>query len=143
MKRLTTPRAVGWLFVASVAAFAIGAFGVIAAHAQSQSLMPPFDYNPTLSTTPVQVLPLDPVRRRIVFHNPSATTLIAFCPSGVTRAGVTFACAVNGAGSITLRPYGSYILDGGTPQGPPLSMGSAWIGVGSAAGSPATIQEFE
>src|ERR1700722_19729711 len=121
MKRLTTPRAGGWRFGASVAAFAIGSFGVIAAHAQSQSLMPPFDYNPTLSTTPVQVLPLDPVRRRIVFHNPSATTLIAFCPPGVTRAGVTFTCAVNGAGSITLRPYGSYILDGGTPQGPPLS----------------------
>jgi hypothetical protein len=54
----------------------------------------------------------------------------------VTRAGATFACAVNGAGSITLRPLGSFVLDGGTPQGPPLAMGSAWFGVASTSGVP-------
>jgi hypothetical protein len=143
MKRLTAPSP-GWsLFLASLAAFALGALGVVAAHAQSQSLQPPFDYNPTLSTTPVQVLPIDPIRRRIIFSNPSATASIAFCPSGVTRGGATFTCAVNGPGSITLLPLGSFILDGGTPQGPPLSMGAAWIGVASAAGVPATVFEFE
>jgi hypothetical protein len=142
MKRLTTPRAVSWLFVASLAAFAIGAFGVIAAHAQSQSLVPPFDYPPTLTTTPQQVLPVDPLRRRIIFFNPSATVTIAFCPSGVTRGGIPFTCAVNGAGSITLLPYGSFVLDGGTVQGPPLSMGAAWFGVATAS-APSTVFEFE
>jgi hypothetical protein len=109
----------------------------------NQSLQPPFDYNPTLTTTPQQVLMPDTLRRRIIFFNPSATATIAFCPSQVTRAGATFACTVNGAGSITLTPMASFILDGGTPQGPPLQMGAAWFGVASAANSPATVFEFE
>jgi hypothetical protein len=117
------------------------------AHAQQfplpNTLNPPFDYPPILSTTPIQVLMVDPLRRRIVFFNPSATASIAFCPSQVTRPGVTFACAVNGAGSITLRPLASFVLDGGTEQGPPLSMGAAWFGVASAANAPATLMEFE
>jgi hypothetical protein len=143
MRRLSPPSP-GWLFfIASLVAFAIGAFATMAAHARSQSLQPPFDYPPTLTTTPVQVLPLDPARRRIVFINPSATASIAFCPTGVTRAGVPFACAVNGAGSITLLPLGSFILDGGTPQGPPLAMSAAWFGVSNGAGAPATVLEFE
>jgi hypothetical protein len=143
MRRLSA-RNPGWsLFLAGIAAFAIGAFSTFAAHAQSQSLGPPWDYPPTLSTTPVQVLPLDPVRRRIVFFNPSQTATIAFCPSQITRNGATFACAVNGAGSITLLPMASFVLDGGTPQGPPLAMGSAWFGVASAASVPATVLEFE
>jgi hypothetical protein len=39
----------------------------VTAFGQSQSLLPPFDYNPTLGTSPVQVLTVDPIRRRIVF----------------------------------------------------------------------------
>jgi|ERR1700722_17717663 hypothetical protein len=137
MKRLHSPSWAGLLSGIALLAVSVTAFG------QSQSLQPPFDYPPTLSTTPTQVLPLDPAQRRIVFFNPSSSASIAFCPSQVTRAGVAFACAVNGAGSITLLPMGSFILDGGTPQGPPLSMGVAWFGVASAAGVPATIFEFE
>jgi hypothetical protein len=110
--------------------------------AKAQSLGPPWDYPPTLTATPQQVLPVDPARRRIIFANPSATATIAFCPSQVTRDGSTFACAVNGAGSITLTPLGSFVLDGGTPTGPPLAMGAAWFGV-STASAPATIFEFE
>ena len=143
MKRLTAPSPAWALFLASLAAFAIGALATMAAHAQSQSLQPPFDYPPTLTTTRTQVLPLDPARRRIIFFNPSSSASIAFCPSGVTRAGVPFTCAVNGAGSITLLPLGSFILDGGTPQGPPLAMSAAWFGVSNAAGAPATVLEFE
>ena len=115
----------------------------VTAHGQSQSLQPPFDYNPTLSTTPQQVLPIDPARRRIIFFNPSATASIAFCPSQVTRAGVAFNCAVNGAGSITLLPLASFVLDGGTPQGPPLAMSAAWFGVANTTSAPATVYEFE
>jgi hypothetical protein len=95
-----------------------------------------------LSATPQQVLAIDPVRRRIIFFNPSSTATIAFCPSGITRAGVTFACSVNGAGSITLLPMGSFVLDGGTEQGPPLAMGAAWMGVATTT-APATVFEFE
>jgi hypothetical protein len=114
----------------------------VTAFGQSRSLGPPWDYDPTLNTTPIQVLPADPVRRRIIFSNPSATVTIAFCPSQITRDGTTFACAVNGAGSITLLPYGSFVLDGGTEQGPPLSMSAAWFGVATAS-APATLMEFE
>ena len=90
----------------------------------------------------MQVLPADPIRRRIIFFNPSATVTIAFCPSQVTREGATFPCAVNGAGSITLLPMASFVLDGGTPAGPPLAMGAAWFGVATAS-APATVLEFE
>jgi len=123
-------------------ALAASAFGQFIPPAPNRSLLPPFDYPPTLTTTPQQVLPIDTARRRIIFFNPSATATIAFCPSGVTRAGVTFTCAVNGAGSITLLPLGSFVLDGGTEQGPPLSMGAAWMGV-STGSAPATLFEFE
>jgi hypothetical protein len=142
-----------WVFIGNLVAFALGAaigFLSIPAHAQTQNflqppntLLPPFDYPPILSATPQQVLAVDPVRRRIIFFNPSSTATIAFCPSQVTRAGATFACAVNGAGSITLLPLASFVLDGGTPQGPPLSMGAAWFGVASTSGVPATVYEFE
>ena len=84
----------------------------VTAFGQSRSLLPPFDYPPILTTAPQQVLPIDTARRRIIFFNPSATVSIAFCPSQVTRAGASFACAVNGAGSITLLPLGSFVLDG-------------------------------
>jgi hypothetical protein len=114
----------------------------VTAFGQSQSLLPPFDYPPTLTTTPQQVLPVDPQRRRIIFFNPSATATIAFCPSQVTRAGVAFTCAVNGAGSITLLPLASFVLDGGTPQGPPLAMSAAWFGV-ATTNAPSTVFEFE
>ena len=139
MKRLHAPS--GWVPAGLLSVLALLALSVTAI-GQSQSLLPPFDYPPILTTTPQQVLPIDTARRRIIFFNPSATASIAFCPSGVTRAGGSFACAVNGAGSITLLPLGSFVLDGGTPQGPPLSMGSAWIGV-STANTPATVFEFE
>jgi hypothetical protein len=83
-------------------ALSIRASGQFIPPPPNQNLLPPFDYPTALSTTPVQVLPINTARRRIVFFNPSQTVTIAFCPSGVTRAGVTFTCAVNGAGSITL-----------------------------------------
>ena len=129
--------------LALAAGLLLGGGGWHSAFGQSQSLTPPFDYPPTLTTTPTQVLPIDPIRRRIIFFNPSATATIAFCPSQVTRAGATFTCAVNGAGSITLLPLASFVLDGGTVQGPPLAMGAAWFGVASAASTPATVLEFE
>jgi hypothetical protein len=112
LRRLSPP-ARAWVFLGNLAALALGCalgFVSVPAHAQfvppppNQSLTPPFDYPPIMSATPTQVLPVDPLRRRIIFMNPSQTATIAFCPSQITRAGATFACAVNGAGSITLLP---------------------------------------
>ncbi|HZZ22898.1 MAG TPA: hypothetical protein VFE60_10150 [Roseiarcus sp.] len=139
MRRLHAPS--GWAPAALLSALALLALSVTA-FGQSRSLAPPFDYPPTFSTTPQQVLPIDPARRRIIFFNPSSTASIAFCPSSLTRGGVAFTCAVNGAGSITLLPLASFVLDGGTPQGPPLAMSAAWFGV-STTNAPATVLEFE
>jgi hypothetical protein len=141
MKRLFLSRSA----MLAIAAGALLAAGWHSAFGQTPPLplQPPFDYPTVLGTTPVQVLPIDPARRRIIFVNPSATATIAFCPSQITRPGVTFSCAVNGAGSITLVPLGSFVLDGGTVQGPPLAMGAAWFGVASAASTPSTVLEFE
>jgi hypothetical protein len=143
MRRLS-PHGRAWFFLGNLVALAIGcAIGVVAAPVHAQSLGPPWDYPPILSATPQMVLPADPIGRRIIFVNPSATASIAFCPSQIARNGVAFACAVNGAGSITLLPLASFLLDGGTPQGPPLAMGAAWFGVSTAASVPATVLEFE
>lgn len=126
-----------------IAILAAAALLALSAGANAQSIGPPWTYPPTLTATPVQVLPVDLVRRRIIFFNPSATASIAFCASTQTRAAASYTCAVNGAGSITLKPYGSFVLDGGTPTGPALAMSAAWIGVASSGSVPATILEFE
>jgi hypothetical protein len=49
----------------------------------------------------------------------------------------------NGAGSITLLPYGSITIDGGVHSGPTLFMPSPWNCISSVASSPMTILEFE
>jgi hypothetical protein len=79
---------------------------------------------------------------RIIFVNPCKTVSIAFCPSGVTRAGVAFTCAVNGAGSVTLLPLGSFVRWRHAARSAALDR-VAWIGVTSAAGVPATVFELE
>ena len=111
-----------------------------AAHAQQ---VPPYVYPATIGTASTPILPVNSARRRIVFYNPNATAIIAFCPVGPGRNGTAITCAVNGAGSITLLPYASYTLDGGTPSGPPLAMGSAWNAIANTASSAFTVLEFE
>lgn len=115
-----------------------------AAHAQQ---VPPFTYPQTLGTSSVTVLPVNPSRKKVIFHNPNATALIAVCPVGPTRAvgGSTslITAAINGAGCITLLPYDRVEVSGSTASGPQQSMGSAWVGIASAGGSAITIYEFE
>lgn len=110
------------------------------AFAQTPSPAPPFVYPATIGTSPSQILPANPQRRKLIFHNPNAGATIAYCPAGPSRNNVVFTCAVNGAGSITLFPGGSFSIDSGDQR---LLMSSAWNAVASTAGSTFTVLELE
>lgn len=123
-------------------ALALAAFFLLTAQTPSPS--PPYVYPVTLGTSQAQILAANPARKRLVFINPNAAVTIAVCPAGPRRdTGATFTCAVNSAGSVTLQPYGSFVLDGGAASGPPLAMGSAWNAVAASPSSALTIMEFE
>jgi hypothetical protein len=110
--------------------------------AEASAQSPPYVYPLTLGTSPSQVLPANPQRGMVVFHNPNGTASIAFCPVGPARqSGAPFTCSVNGAGSITLLPYQSYTLAGGGING--LNLTSPWNGAASAGGTPGTILELQ
>lgn len=55
----------------------------------------------TVGTSPIALIAADPNRRYLLIHNPSDTIKIAIAPPGVTA-------AINGAGGITLLPYGTF-----------------------------------
>lgn len=55
----------------------------------------------TLGTSPVTVIAADPNRRYLSIHNPNDTAKIAIAIPGQTA-------AINGAGAITLLPYGTF-----------------------------------
>jgi hypothetical protein len=127
-----------------LAAALLSAFLASASHAQQ---VPPFTYPQTLGTSSVTVLPVNPARKKVIFHNPNATALIAVCPVGPTRTvGGSIAlivAAINGAGCVTLLPYDRVEVSGSTASGPQQAMGSAWVGIASAPGSTLTVLEFE
>jgi hypothetical protein len=56
-------------------------FGVASALAQ----VPPYVYAITLGTSSTQVLPVDPLRKRLIFVNPGPTALVAVCELTMTR----------------------------------------------------------
>jgi hypothetical protein len=109
--------------------------------------IPPYTYPQTLGTSSVTVLPANTARKKVIFHNPNATALIAVCPVGPTRAvgGSTalIVAAVNGAGCETLLPYQTVEVSGSTASGQQQQMGTAWVGIASATGSAFTVLEFE
>jgi hypothetical protein len=116
-----------------------------AAHAQQQ---PPYTYPITLGTSSVTILPANPARKKLIFHNPNATAIVAVCPVGPTRAAggspALIVAAVNGAGCISILPYDRIELtNGAAASGPPLSNNSAWVGIASAPGSAFTVWEWE
>ena len=117
------------------------------ANAAFAQQVPPYTYPQTIGTSSVTVLPVNPARKKVIFHNPNDTAKIAVCPVGPTRAvgGSTalIVAAINGAGCITLLPYDRVEISGSTASGPQQSMGTAWVGIASAGGSPLTILEFE
>lgn len=109
---------------------------------------PPFVYPISLGASSVTVLAaeISPQRKKIIFHNPNDTAKIAVCPIGppaVTSLGTSNITAViNGAGCVTILPYGSYEIPGIVGAGPQLSLTSAWVGIASAGGSALTIWVF-
>jgi flavoprotein len=107
--------------------------------------VPPYVYPVTLGTSSVQILPVNPARKRVMFINPNATALLAVCPLGPTRnTNVAVVAAINGAGCRTILPYDAFTVDGSSGgSGPPLYMPAAWVGIASAASSALTIMEFE
>jgi hypothetical protein len=51
---------------------------------------------------------------------------------------------INGPGCVTMLPYDRLPMDNAAAgSNPPLSMGSAWVGIASAPGSSLTIWEWE
>jgi flavoprotein len=106
--------------------------------------VPPYVYPVTLGTTSVQVLPINPARKRVIFVNPNATALVAVCPLGPARnTNVAVVAAINGAGCRTILPYDAFTVDGSGASGPQLYMPSAWVGIASAGSSALTVLEFE
>jgi hypothetical protein len=119
---------------------------LLAGTAPAVGQVPPYVYAPTLGTASVQILPVNPLRKRLMFINPNAAASVAVCPIGPTRVtgGVNVTAAINGAGCITLLPYGNMTIDGGEGgSGPQLFMPAAWVGIASAASSGLTVYEFE
>lgn len=108
---------------------------------------PPYTYPQTLGTGSVSILPANPSRKKLIFHNPNDTAKIAVCPVGPTRtvggSQSLIVAAINGAGCITLLPYQTQEVSGSTASGPQQAMGSAWVGIASAGGSAFTVLEFE
>lgn len=119
---------------------------LIASPALAQQV-PPYTYPQTIGTSSVTVLPANPARKKLIFHNPNDTAKIAVCPVGPTRAvggsASLIVAVVNGAGCITLLPYDRIEISGSSASGPQQAMGSAWVGIASAGGSAITIYEFE
>jgi hypothetical protein len=100
----------------------------------------PFFYAATVGTGSAQVIPANPARRRITFHNPNATAKIAICPT-LGRTAIT--CAVGGAGSFTLLPYDRVTFDPPTAAGSSGAVSTAWNAISDTGGSALTIIENE
>lgn len=115
---------------------------LLAASASAQ--VPPYVYPIAIGTSPISILPVNPARKKVIFHNPNDSAKVAVCPVGPSRSNAAaIVAAINGAGCITILPYDRVEVSGGTPSGPQQSMQSAWIGIASAGGSSLTIIEFE
>jgi hypothetical protein len=118
----------------------------IAGSAAAQQV-PPYTYPQTIGTSSVTILPANPARKKLIFHNPNDSAKVAVCPVGPTRAvggsPSLIVAVINGAGCITLLPYDRWEVSGSTASGPQQAMGSAWVGIASAGSSALTVLEFE
>jgi hypothetical protein len=121
-------------------------FFCLSASAFAQQV-PPYVYPVTLGTSSVSIVPANTSRKKLIFHNPNATALVAVCPVGPTRAvggsASLIVAVINGPGCLTLLPYQSQEISGETASGPQQQMPSPWVGIASAGGSALTVWEFE
>ncbi|WP_316228629.1 hypothetical protein [Bradyrhizobium sp. SZCCHNR1045] len=113
------------------------------ARAQDARTFSPYAYAPTVGTTPAQVAPANPLRKKIIFFNPNASAKVAICLPTTRGGGAQIACAIGGSGSVTLLPYGSFELDAGAVGNGAMTMGSAWNGVADTPSSALTVIEME
>lgn len=101
----------------------------------------PFVLPATVGLTSSVVAPVNLARKKIMFVNPNPVAKIAVCPS-VSRVGPNPApinCAIGGAGSIVLLPYGSFQID----QTGSSAVATSWNGISDTAAQALTIFEFE
>jgi hypothetical protein len=126
---------------------AVALFALCITSAALAQQVPPYTYPQTIGTSSVTILAANPSRKKLVFHNPNATALVAVCPVGPTRAvggsASLIVAVINGAGCTTLLPYDCWEVSGSTASGPQQQMGSAWVGIASAPSSNLTIYEVE
>jgi hypothetical protein len=126
---------------------AILAFVLLAGITPAIAQQPPYVYPVTIGAAQATILPANPARKKLIFHNPNATALVAVCPVGPNRApqsaSTPIVAAINGAGCTTILPYDRMEISGSTASGPQQAMGTAWVGIASAGGSSLTIIEFE
>lgn len=123
------------------------AFIALAAPVAQAQQVPPYTYPQTVGTSSVSILPANPARKKLIFHNPNDSAKVAVCPVGPTRAAggsaAQIVAVINGAGCVTLLPYDRWEVSGSTASGPQQAMGSAWVGIASSGSSALTIYEFE
>ncbi len=104
----------------------------------------PYVYAIAIGTTASTVLPPNNARKRVMFFNVNAVAKVAICPIGPARgpANATIVAAINGAGCMTLLPYGQLTMDGG---GMPTlaNMSASWTAISDTPASALTIWEFE
>lgn len=109
---------------------------------------PPYVYPISIGTSSITVLAADPTsqRKKLIFHNPNDSAKIAVCPVGPPRVAslgtANITAVINGAGCVTILPYGSFEVPGIVGAGPQLNLSSAWVGIASAGGSALTIIEM-
>ena len=53
--------------------------------------VPPYTYPITLGTSSVSILPANPARKKLYFHNPNDSAKVAVCPVGPTSRGAGIA----------------------------------------------------
>jgi hypothetical protein len=100
-----------------------------------------------LGTSSVTVLPANPVRSKVIFHNPNPTALVAVCPVGPPNVPgspqIPIVAVIGGAGCVTILPYDRFEVTGPVTGGTSGSrFGAAWVGIASAPASALTILEF-
>jgi hypothetical protein len=93
----------------------------------------PINWSLAVGLTSIRVLPVNNVRKRLMFHNPHATANIAVC-CVVDQNGNALPAAINGQGSIVLSPLTTFEV-----RKHPVS---AWNAISDDAAGQLTILEF-
>ena len=101
----------------------------------------PVGYGTTVNTVSGPVLPANPARQALIFRNSSVGAAVAICPVqvnqgvfGVYTGLAASVAAINGAGSITMQPGDTFVID-------TMNCTCAWNGIASGAGGVLSVLE--